>query len=222
MFPFSVVRSPSSAPERGIGIVDRARFAPERARVRYELFDQGNGLSAARAPGARTEPVVHEDHRSGSKIDARTGEHLRCAVPAPVMGIEAPGDELESQVLRHGLRLRSDNAPWRTPQPRAYIESMEVFQAIACVSLDLGVGELRMPDVLRAMQLHAVTGTDHTANKVRKTQCQGRDNEERRHGVRAVQHLQDPGGPDRVGPVVEGQEDTIFGPVPQPATTDSS
>src|SRR5829696_5066881 len=99
----------------------RARFAPERARVRDELFDQGDGLSAARAPGARTEPVVHEDHRPGSKIDARTGEHLRCAVPAPVMGIEAPGDELESQGLRHGLSLRSDNAPWRTPQPRVHI-----------------------------------------------------------------------------------------------------
>src|SRR5215207_5503456 len=57
---------------------------------------------------------------------------------------------------------------------------MEVFQAIACVSLDLGVGELRMPDVLCAVQLHAVTGMDHAANKVRKTQRQGRDNEERR------------------------------------------
>ena len=54
-------------------------------------------------------------------------------------------------------------------------------------------GELRMPDVLRAMQLHAVTGTDHAANKVEKTQRQGRDNEERRPGVRAVQRLQDPG-----------------------------
>ena len=42
------------------------------------------------------------------------------------------------------------------------------LQATACVSLNLGVGELRMPDVLRAMQLHAVTGTDHAANKVRK------------------------------------------------------
>src|SRR5919107_2750936 len=120
MLPFSVVRSPSSAPERGVGIVDRARFAPERACVRDELFDQGDGLSAARAPGARTESVVHEDHRPGSKIEARTGKHLRCAVPAPVMGIEAPGYELESQVLRHGLSLRGDNAPWRTPQPRVH------------------------------------------------------------------------------------------------------
>ena len=89
------------------------------------------------------------------------------------MGVECPGDELESQVLRHGLSLRSDNTPWRTPQPGAHTESMKILQATACVSLDLGVGELRMPDVLRAMQIHAVTGTDHPANKVRKTQRQG-------------------------------------------------
>jgi hypothetical protein len=138
------------------------------------------------------------------------------------MGVEAPGDELESQVLRHGLRLRSENAPWRTPQPRAQTESMEILQATACVSLNLGVGELRMPDVLRAMQLHAVTGTDHAANKVRKTQRQGLENEERRPDVRAVQRLQDPGRSDRVGPVVEGQENTSLGLVPQPATPDSS
>jgi hypothetical protein len=57
------------------------------------------------------------------------------------MGVEAPGDELESQVLRHGLRLRSENAPWRTPQARVHTESMEILQATACVSLNLGVGE---------------------------------------------------------------------------------
>jgi hypothetical protein len=95
-----------------------------------------------------------------------------------------------------------------------HIESREMLQATACVSLNLGMGELRMSDVLRAMQLHAVTGTDHAANKVRKTQRQGRENEERRPGARAVQRLQDPGRPDRVGPVVEGQEDTSLGLVP--------
>jgi len=85
------------------------------------------------------------------------------------VGVDVPGDELESQVLRHGLRLRSDNTPWRTLQDPANTESMEILKATACVSLNLGVGELCMSDVLCAMQLHAVTGTDHVANKVRKT-----------------------------------------------------
>jgi hypothetical protein len=75
-----------------------------------------------------------------------------------------------------------------------------------------------MPDVLRAMQPYAVTGTDHLADKVRETHRQWRYDEKRRPNAKAEQRIQDFGGPGRVWAVVEGQEDANITPALQLTT----
>ena len=73
-----------------------------------DLRDQGYGLFATRAPRTRAEPIMHENNGSRLKVRSYTGEHLRNVVPTPIVGISGPGDELESEVLRHGLSTWRD------------------------------------------------------------------------------------------------------------------
>ena len=91
------------------------------------LSYQGDGLLAARAPGTRTKPVVHEDHSSWLKIWSCRVEHLRCGVPAPVVGVDAPRDELKRKHFRHGLCVQGDNTPWWTPKSWEHTKSTKIF-----------------------------------------------------------------------------------------------
>src|SRR5215211_5741132 len=131
-----------------------------------DLRDPGYGPFATRAPRTRAEPIMHENNGSGLKVRSYTGEHLRNVVPTPIVGISGPGDELESEVLRHGLSTWRDGPPGGAPQAWRRPKFTQGSQAFACIDLDFRAGEFRMPEVLRAMKLHAVPGTDHPVDKV--------------------------------------------------------
>ena len=100
-----------SKPEWLICCSHGRRLAAQVADARDERLNQVRCLSTMRSPGARSQAIVHQDHRTRPQKRLYGIQHLGRGVTAPVVGISSPECYLHSDAISDLTRPMCCDAP---------------------------------------------------------------------------------------------------------------
>ncbi len=152
--------------------VQGSGLAPEEADAFHEGLHKSDGLAAAGSKGAGPDSVVHQDDRSRSKSGFHVFQHLGGRVPPPVSAALRPERKLESRRAGDLRRKGREHAPRRTPEPGVYPLATQLSQTVPDVGLDLLARLLRVPHVLRAVELNPVAVPENIGDQTREPPSQ--------------------------------------------------
>ena len=83
-----------------------------------EILHEGHGFFAAASTGAWAQPIVHEHDRARPEKGFHAARHLGGCIASPVVGVDAPGGELEPESGCYFFRPGGENSPRRTLESR--------------------------------------------------------------------------------------------------------